>query len=110
MEVLVSLFIMAVGIAALFNLFPMGWQALAHSRKLNEVYLLAQKKLEELKTLESLEEGEKSGKEGDLNWALFAKSVKFQDGVTVIVAQLDVDFEFQKKLQKQTFVTYLTKR
>lgn len=109
-EVLIALFILGIGIAALFNLFPLGWQALSHSRKLNEVYLLAQKKLEELKMQGALVEGVQKGQEGDLSWSVSIKTLKLQDGVEVIGAELDIDYEFQKAAQKQGFVTYLTKR
>jgi prepilin-type N-terminal cleavage/methylation domain-containing protein len=109
-EVLVALFILGVGIAAVFNLFPLGWQSLAYSRKLNEVHLLAQKKLEELKNQEAWEEGEQSGDEGDLSWSLSTKPLKLQADVEVIVVELEVDFEFQKQAQKQRFITYVAKK
>ncbi|MFH1457806.1 MAG: prepilin-type N-terminal cleavage/methylation domain-containing protein [Candidatus Omnitrophota bacterium] len=108
-EVLVALFILGVGIAILFNLFPMGWQALAYSRKLNEVYLLAQRKLEGLKNEPIPQEGAQSAKEGDLSWSLSARPVKFEEGIEIIFVELDVDFEFQKQPQKQRFVAYITK-
>ncbi|MBI4972773.1 MAG: prepilin-type N-terminal cleavage/methylation domain-containing protein [Candidatus Omnitrophica bacterium] len=49
-EILLALLILGIGIVTLFNLFPLGFQALAYSRRLNEVSLLAQKKMEELKS------------------------------------------------------------
>jgi len=107
-EILVALLILGLGIAVLFNLFPLGWQALAHSRKLNEVSLLAQKKMEELKTPTGLVLGEQSGKEGDLSWKINAQPLKLSDGIEVIFVELDVDFDFQKTPQKQRFITYLS--
>jgi prepilin-type N-terminal cleavage/methylation domain-containing protein len=109
-EVLVALFILGMGIATLFNLFPLGWQALAHSRKLNEVYLLADRKMEELKTRDHLEEGQMTGQEGDLNWSVSLKPMKLPEGSEVIFAQMEIDFVFQKQTQKQRFITYLTKK
>jgi prepilin-type N-terminal cleavage/methylation domain-containing protein len=106
-EVLIALFILGVGMAVLFNLFPMGWQALAYSRKLNEVYLLVQKKMEEIKREQALQPGETSGEEGDLNWSVNVKPLRLEDTLEVIQVQLDVDFEFQKIPQKQRFITYL---
>ena len=109
-EVLVAFFILGVGIAVLFNLFPLGWQALAYSRKLNEVYLLAQKKMEELKDLEALEAGTLTGKKDDLDWSLTTQPLKLEEGIEVIFVELAVDFEFQNQPQKQRFVTYMAKK
>jgi prepilin-type N-terminal cleavage/methylation domain-containing protein len=109
-EVLVALFILGMGIATLFNLFPLGWQALAHSRKLNEVYLLADRKMEECKTRGHLEEGQASGQEGDLNWSISLKPFGLQGGGEVTFVQMEIDFVFQNQTQKQRFITYLTKK
>jgi prepilin-type N-terminal cleavage/methylation domain-containing protein len=107
-EVLVALFILGLGIAVLFNLFPLGWQALAHSRKLNEAYILAQKKLEELKMQGMLQQGEVSGKDRDFSWLISTKPYELEAGIEVIYVELEIDFDFQKTPQKQIFVTYIT--
>ena len=106
-EILVSLFILAVGLIVLLDLFPLGLQALSYSRKIGEVSLLAQKKLEELKSQGIIEIGQKSGKEGDLNWQMNIRPLKLGEGIEVASAQLDIDFDFQGKPLKQRFITYL---
>jgi len=106
-EVLVALFILGLGIAVLFNLFPLGWQALAYSRKLNAVSLLAQTKLEELKSQGAIESGDKSGKEGDLDWTLSTKPLKLAEGIEVIFVELDIAFNYKNNPEKQRFITYV---
>jgi prepilin-type N-terminal cleavage/methylation domain-containing protein len=107
-EILVSLFILAGGILIVFNLFPLGFQSLAFSRKLNEVSLLTQKKFEEIKSQEVIELGVKSGKEGDLNWSLTSKPLELAEGIEVINVELDIDFDFLGKPHRQRFITYLS--
>lgn len=105
-EVLIALFILATGLIFLFNLFLMGWQSLAYGRKLNEVSLLAQQKFEELKTLPT-EAGQTSGRQGDFNWKVTLQPLNLTSGATALLAQLDVEFNFQGRAQKERFVTYL---
>jgi len=106
-EILISLFILAVGIIVLLNLFPMGLAALNYSRKIGEVSFLAQKKLEELKSGSVIETGQTSGKEGDLNWQMNTQVVKLAEGVELISVSLDISFDFQGKSQRERFITYL---
>jgi prepilin-type N-terminal cleavage/methylation domain-containing protein len=106
-EVLIALFIIALGLIFLYNLFIMGWQSLALGRKLNEVSLLSQKKLEELKS-QTLQEGQLSGKENDLDWQIYLKPLKFPDGVEVIFCQMDVTFLQQGISHKERFITYFS--
>lgn len=108
-EILIALSILAVGIVVLFNIFPLSWQAFAYSRKLNEVSVLAQKKLEELNS-SAVTPGQLSGKENDLDWNVSIASLQLEPGVEVFQAQLDIEFNFQGRPQKQRFVTYLSKK
>ena len=105
-EILISLFILAVGITVLLNLFPLGLQSLAYSRLAGEVSFLAQKKLEEAKSRGLPESGQESGKDGDLSWQLTAKPLKLAEGVEVINLELEIAFDYQGKPQKQKFITY----
>lgn len=107
-EILVSLFLIAGGILTIFNLFPLGFQSLTYSRKLNEVSLLTQKKFEEIKSQEVIELGVKSGKEGDLNWKVTTKTLELPEGIEVINVELDIDFDFLGKPHQQRFITYLS--
>lgn len=107
-EVMISLFILGLGLVSLFNLFPLAWQSLSYSRKLNEVVYLSEKKLEELKSQQDkIEYGQISGKEGDLNWAISTRPLKLTEDIELIYAQLDIDFSYQNKPQKERFITYL---
>lgn len=107
-EVLVAIAILGLGIVTLFNLFPLGLQSLSYARKLNEVYFLAEKKLEELKLEPQIEPGQASGDEKDLHWSISTKTLGLPEGIEVIHAQLEINFGFQGKQQKEIFVTYLT--
>lgn len=106
-EILISLLILGLGLIALFNIFPLGLQSITYSRKLNEVSIFAQKKLEEMKSQGQIEDGASSGKEGDLNWQVTASPLKFPEGFEVTFVELDVDFNFSGAVQKQRFVTYI---
>lgn len=107
-EVMISLFVLGLGMVTLFNLFPLAWQSLSYSRKLNEVVYLAENKLEGLKSQQDkIEYGQTSGKEGDLNWAISAQPLKLTEDIEVICVQLDIDFYYQNKPQKERFITYL---
>lgn len=108
-EILISLFILGVGIVGILTLFPLAWQSLSYSRRLNAVSQLAQKKLEELRAqTDKLVPGLMNGKEGDLNWSISAQTLKLQNDIEVIYVELDIDFDFLGKPQNQKFVTYLT--
>ncbi|MFA4889868.1 MAG: prepilin-type N-terminal cleavage/methylation domain-containing protein [Candidatus Omnitrophota bacterium] len=104
-EVLIALSILAVSLVFLFNLFLMSWQSLAYGRKLNEVSLLAQQKFEELKSLPK-EPGEKSGQERDFKWRVLLRTVEAHGGINLTLAQLDIEFNFQGRPQKERFLTY----
>lgn len=105
-EILVALFIFGVGIVTFFNLFPLGLQSLSYSRRLNEVYFFAQKKMEELK-LYNIGSRPTEGEEKNLTWKISSKPVKVAEGLEVMLVELNIDFDFQKTRQNQKFVTYL---
>jgi prepilin-type N-terminal cleavage/methylation domain-containing protein len=107
-EILISLFILGLGIIFLFNLFPLGLQSLIYAHKLNQVSFLAQKKLEAIKSQPTVEAGQSSGKEGDLNWQISAQPLQLAEGPQVTCIQLDIDFDFKGAPQRQRFVTYIT--
>lgn len=107
-EILISLFILGVGVVGILTLFPLAWQSLSYSRKLNNVAYLAEKKLEELKSqTDKLVPGLMTGKEGDLNWTISSQTLKLENDIEVIFVELNIDFDFLSKPQKQRFVTYL---
>jgi len=106
-EVLIAVFILGLGIVTLANLFPLGLQAFSFARKLNEVYFLAEKKLEELKLQPRLTPGETSGQENDVNWKITVSPLTLAGGVTVSYLELEIDFTFQGRMQKQRIITYI---
>lgn len=106
-EILIALLILGLGILTLFNLFPLGFQALAYSRRLNETSLLAQKKIEELKSQDTVAIGQTNGSDGDLRWNISAKSLPLGEGINVVFLELNIEFDFQGKPLTQKFVTYL---
>ena len=108
-EVLIAIFILGLGIVTLTNLFPLGLQSLSYARKLNEVYFLAEKKLEELKLHPGITPGEASGQEKDLNWKISVRPLQFPEGIEVTYVELEINFVFQGRMQKQRFITYLNK-
>lgn len=105
-EILVSLFIFGLAVVIIFNLFPLSLQSLSYSRRLNEVYFLAQKKMEELK-LYNIGSVPMEGEENNLTWKISAKPVKIAEGLELQLVELNIDFDFQEKRQNQKFVTYL---
>jgi len=107
-EVMIALFILGLGMVTLFNLFPLAWQSLFYSRRLNEVVRLAENKLEELKSQQDkIAYGQTTGKEGDLNWTVSTRPLKLSKNIEIVYAQLDIDFSFQNRPQKERFITYL---
>ena len=107
-EVLIAIFILGLGIVTLTNLFPLGLQSLSYARKLNEVYFLAEKKLEELKLQPSITlPAEMSGEEKDLNWKISIQPLEFPEGIGVTYVELEINFVFQGRTGRQRFVTYL---
>ena len=109
-EILVSLFILGIGIVGLYNLFPLASQSLSYSRLLNEVAYLAQRKIEGLKRQEiNITFGKIEGKEDNLHWSIFTQPLKLAEDLELVHVELNIDFEFQGKPQKQKFVTYLLK-
>ncbi|MCM8781066.1 MAG: prepilin-type N-terminal cleavage/methylation domain-containing protein [Candidatus Omnitrophica bacterium] len=106
-EILISLLILGLGIAAVFNLFPLGFQSLTYSRRLGEVSLLAHKKLEEFKTQGLPLQGQMSGREGDLTWRVSSRSLRVSEVVEVTSVVLEIEFNFQGRIHSQKFITYL---
>ena len=108
-EVLIAIFILGLGIVTLVNLFPLGLQSFSYARKLNEVYFLAEKKLEELKLQPGITHGQTSGEEKDLNWKISTQPLKSPEGVELTYAELEINFVFQGRIQTQRVITYLNK-
>ena len=106
-EVLIALTLLAFGMVSVFNLFPLSLQSITYSRRVNAVSLLAQKKLEELKSQKNVPLGTSSGEEENLKWQMSASPLKLADGIEVIYVQLDVDFDFRSATKNERFVTYL---
>jgi len=108
-EVLIAIFILGLGIVTLTNLFPLGLQSLSYARKLNEVYFVAEKKLEELKLQASITPGETSGQEKDLNWKISVQPLQFPEGIEVTYVELEINFTFQGRMQRQRIITYFNR-
>ncbi|MDD4939707.1 MAG: prepilin-type N-terminal cleavage/methylation domain-containing protein [Candidatus Omnitrophica bacterium] len=108
-EVLIAIFILGLGVVTLTNLFPLGLQAFSYARKLNEVYFLAEKKLEELKLEPNLSAGQTSGVERDLNWKITVAPVTPLEGIELNYVELEINFYFQGRMQRQRVITYFNK-
>ena len=106
-EVLIAIFILGLGIVTLANLFPLGLQSLSYARKLNEVYFLAERKLEELKLQPSITPGQSSGQEKDFSWKISVQPLTFPEGIEVTYVELEISFTFRGRMQKQRVITYL---
>jgi hypothetical protein len=109
-ETLIALLVLGLGLVLVFNLFPLGWQALSYSRKLNEVSYLAQRKFEELKTAQKIHTGSDSGTDGDLRWEITVKPVSLGPGLGLNWVELNIQFDFLKKTQTQKFITYIAEK
>src|SRR5512135_3557130 len=94
-EILIALVLLGFGMVTLFNLFPLGLQSISYSHRLNEISLLAQKKLEEVKARRPVPLGVTSGKEGEARWSISARSATLAPGIDVALVQLDIDFDFR---------------
>ncbi len=105
-EILVALAILGMGIVVLFNIFPSAWQSFAYSRILNRIGLLAQQKLEEVRSVSQVTPGTSTGTDKDLSWTLLIEPVQLEPNVSLMRVQLDVEFLFQKASQRERFVTY----
>lgn len=109
-EILISLSILALGIVIMFSLFPLSLRSLTYSRKLTEVYFLAEKKMEEYKSVENKTTIEAaSGIDGDLRWNANPKSLQLGEGLDVIYLELDINYDFMGHAEKQRFGTYFFK-
>lgn len=106
-EVLLAIFILGLGMVTSYNLFPLGLQSLSYARRLNEVYFLAEKKIEELKSQSQIQAGETSGKEKELLWSIYTKPLKFSEGAELTYVELDIELIFMGRTERQRFVTYL---
>lgn len=106
-EVILAIFILGLGMVTSFNLFPVGLQSLTYARRLNEIYFLAERKIEELKSMPRVEAGQTSGVERDLSWTVYSEPIEVSEGITLTFVELDVDFIFRGRTERQRFVTYL---
>lgn len=105
-EVLLAIFILGLGMVVSFNLLPLGLQSLSYAHRLNDVYFLAERKLEELKSQSEITPGETSGSDKNLSWVVYAKPVELAEGIKVTHIELDIEFVFMGRTEKQRFVTY----
>ncbi len=106
-EILISIVILGIGITVMFNIFPLALQSLTYSRRLNQVYFLAQQKLDEIKADSPGREFQDSGQQDELRWSLTTRPYQIQSEIELIMAQLDIEFNFQGRTVRQRFVTYL---
>ena len=109
-EILISLSILGLGVVIVFSLFPLSLRSLTYSRKLTEVYFLAERKMEELKAVENKTLIEAAGGvDGDLSWSVAPKTLQLGEGLDVIYVELDVNYDFMGHTEKQRFQTYFFK-
>lgn len=106
-EILIALAVLALGIVSLFNIFPSAWHSFAYSRKISQVTLLAQHKLEELKSNEHPAPGSTSGKDADLSWTMSLTPNTLEPGITLLQVELTVKFSLQGREYAEKFITYL---
>lgn len=107
-EILIALLILAIGIVGLFNIFPSAWNSFAYSRKLSQVALLAEQKLEALNSAQDVVPGVTTGEEGEYAWRLTISPVSFeQPGIALMQAELDITFSIRDMPLKERFITYL---
>ena len=104
-EILISLLILGIGIVVLFNLFSLSWQSLSYSRRLNEIGLFAQRKIEELKSEGISSQTQTSGEEENFTWSVLTKPLGAPEGLYFV--QLNVEFKVRGIPQQQKFVTYI---
>ncbi|MCX5714990.1 MAG: type II secretion system protein [Candidatus Omnitrophica bacterium] len=109
-EILISLSILALGVVIVFSLFPLSLRSLTYSRRLTEVYFLAEKKMEELKSVGNKTTIETAnGVDGDLSWSVIPKTLQLGVGLDVIYLELDIGYDFMGHAEKQRFGTYFFK-
>lgn len=106
-EILIALLILAIGIVGLFNIFPAAWQSFAYSRKLSQAALLAEQKLEALKSNQILQPGTTNGTGGDFQWTMTIEPKTFETNIRLMQVELDISFMIRDIPLKERFITYI---
>jgi prepilin-type N-terminal cleavage/methylation domain-containing protein len=109
-EILISLSILGLGVVIVFSLFPLSLRSLTYSRRLTEVYFLAERKMEEYKAMENKTQIEPAnGVEADLRWSATPKIIPLTEGLEVVYLEFNINYDFMGHGEKQRFGTYFFK-
>lgn len=104
-EILIALLILGIGISLIYTIFPLGIRISRDVQTLGRISFFAQKKIEELKTLNQTPE-DSSGEENDFNWEIKVNNQVIHDNVSLTKIELRADWQEGQTTRTKKFVTY----
>ncbi|MFC1646088.1 prepilin-type N-terminal cleavage/methylation domain-containing protein [Candidatus Omnitrophota bacterium] len=104
-EILVALLILGIGLSLIYAIFPLGIRISRDVQTLGRVSFFAQKKLEELKTMNGTPE-DSNGDEPNFSWNIKVQDYTGEDNIALKKIQIDVQWPQGQDTRKKTFVTY----
>ena len=105
LEVLISVSILSIGMSFLFSIFPLGIRISSEVRRLGSISFFAQKKIEELKTMNETP-SDSSGKEDLFNWSIKVEDFSAGNNFVLKKIQLDAEWMQGETVRRKSFVTY----
>ena len=105
LEVLIAVLILGIGMSALYAIFPLGIRISKDVRTLGSISFFAQKKIEELKTMDG-SPSDSSGQENLFNWTIKVEDYTTGNNFVLKKIQLDASWPEGDRMRKKTFVTY----
>ena len=105
LEVLIALSILGIGMSFLYTVFPLGIRISKDVRILGSISFFAQKKIEELKTMDKAP-SDSNGQENLFNWTIKVEDYTTENNFVLKKIQLDARWPEGDTTRKKTFVTY----
>lgn len=104
-EILIAMLILGIGLSLVYSIFPLGLRISRDVQTLGRVSFFAQKKIEELKTMNGAPE-DSSGEEPDFSWSIKVQDYTGEANIVLKKIQLDAQWQQGQDTRKKTFVTY----
>jgi prepilin-type N-terminal cleavage/methylation domain-containing protein len=105
-EILIALLILGIGMSLIYTIFPLGVRISRQVQTLGRISFFAQKKIEELKTLNQ-PPSDSSGAENDFNWEIKVQDFNIEDNLVLKKIELLANWQEGQTNRTKRFITYL---
>lgn len=104
-EILIALLILGIGMSLIYSIFPLGIRNSREVQTVGRISFFAQKKIEELKTLNATV-ADSSGEESGFSWQIKVQDFTTAENIALKKIELDAFWQEGSNNRTERFVTY----